>query len=112
MAVNEESRHHLYQSLEETLGHEDATVLMEHLPPVGWADVATKRDLDLRFANLEERLDLRFAAMDARFSVVEGRIANLENGIERIRSEFRTTMLAVMSMMVVLVAAVVAAVKL
>jgi hypothetical protein len=36
----------------------------------------------------------------------------LENGIERIRSEFRTTMLAVMSMMVVLVAAVVAAVKL
>jgi hypothetical protein len=42
----------MYSRLEAVLGHEEATVLMEHLPPVGWADVATKRDLDLLDARL------------------------------------------------------------
>ncbi len=46
MTVDERSRHALYRKLEEILGREDATTLMEHLPPVGWAGVATKRDLD------------------------------------------------------------------
>lgn len=46
MAITEESRHLLYRRLETTLGREEATVLMEHLPPVGWADVATKTDLE------------------------------------------------------------------
>ncbi|MGH9037502.1 MAG: hypothetical protein ACRD0O_17230 [Acidimicrobiia bacterium] len=46
MALDERSRHELYLKLEELLGPESATALMEMLPPVGWADVATKRDLD------------------------------------------------------------------
>ena len=46
MVVDERSRHALYQKLEEVLGREEATTLMEHLPPVGWADVATKRELE------------------------------------------------------------------
>lgn len=36
----------MYVRLEDALGREAALILMEHLPPVGWADVATKRDLD------------------------------------------------------------------
>jgi hypothetical protein len=32
---------------EEVLGHEQATVLMEHLPPTGWGDLARTRDVDL-----------------------------------------------------------------
>ena len=46
----------MYKHLEDLMGAEDAGVLMEHLPPVGWADVATKRDLDM--LRLEWRADL------------------------------------------------------
>jgi len=47
MSIDERSRHEMYQRLEAVLGVEAASTLMEHLPPVGWADVATKRDLEL-----------------------------------------------------------------
>ncbi|MGH9135629.1 MAG: hypothetical protein ACRD0G_01110 [Acidimicrobiales bacterium] len=59
MAITEERRHQLYTKLEQVLGREEATVLMEHLPPVGWADVATKRDLDGLEARLEARLEAK-----------------------------------------------------
>ena len=52
MAISEHARHELYRRLEDLLGGEAATTLMEHLPPVGWADVATKRDLEV----MEQRL--------------------------------------------------------
>lgn len=54
MTIDERTRHDLFLRLEEVLGPQEATTLMEHLPPVGWADVATKQDL--------ERLELRFDA--------------------------------------------------
>ena len=46
MALDERARHELFLRLEEALGPESAETLMEMLPPVGWADIATKRDLD------------------------------------------------------------------
>src|SRR5438874_12850677 len=57
MAVDEAARHRLYERLEQVLGTEEATILMEHLPPVGWADVATKRDLDALAAITRRDLD-------------------------------------------------------
>jgi len=67
MVLDERSRHQLYLRLEEVLGDEAATTLMEHLPPVGWADVATKHDLVLLKRDLdalEQRLELRFEALE------------------------------------------------
>jgi len=57
VALTEESRHQLFQRLEELLGLEEASTLMEMLPPVGWADVATTRDLDQLESRLEARMD-------------------------------------------------------
>lgn len=51
--VTEEKRHHLYRRLEEVLGEEEATTMMELVPPVGWADVATRHDVGQKIDNLE-----------------------------------------------------------
>jgi hypothetical protein len=73
MAIGEHSRNELYRRLEEMLGAEAAATLMSYLPPVGWADVATKRDLDA----LEERIGLRFASVDHQFAAVDQRFTSV-----------------------------------
>jgi len=57
MAISEEDRHHMYLKFEEVLGAQVAHTVMEHLPPVGWADVATKRDLDAQSVLMKHDLD-------------------------------------------------------
>jgi hypothetical protein len=56
MAVDERSRLQLADAAKRAFGDDAGITLMELLPPVGWADVATKQDL----AILEARLDARF----------------------------------------------------
>ena len=46
MAVSEQRRHQLHEWVWASAKEGVAATLMELLPPVGWADVATKRDLD------------------------------------------------------------------
>lgn len=70
MAITDESRHELYKRLEEMMGRTHATTLMEHLPPVGWADVATRQDLEhLRVATRQDLAQLR-EVMDVRFETI------------------------------------------
>ena len=40
----EAGRHHLYETVKHAWGEDNADELMSLLPPVGWADVATKTD--------------------------------------------------------------------
>lgn len=63
MAVDEHARHRFYNRAVEVFGEEEATILMAHLPPGGWPNLATKQDLlQLRqdveqgFLHLEARL--------------------------------------------------------
>lgn len=78
MAIDERARHELHRKLEEVLGPEEAATLMSHLPPVGWADVATKHDL----AQLEERVNMRFDMVDRRFEAIDQRFDSMEERID------------------------------
>lgn len=66
MVIDERSRHDMFSRLEQVLGKEHAAVLMEHLPPVGWADVATKRDLAELRAYFDATLNARLEATEQR----------------------------------------------
>jgi hypothetical protein len=56
MELDERTRQELFRRLDDVLGPQYAEALMSYLPPVGWADVATKRDLDLMSAKFEAML--------------------------------------------------------
>ena len=69
--ISEGDRHQLYSRLEEVLGGPEASTLMGYLPPLGWADVATKDDLRLLRAD-----------MDVRFSHVDTKIAEVASAVQ------------------------------
>jgi hypothetical protein len=78
MSVTESERHQLFTWFEEHMGHERAATMMNLVPPVGWADVGTRHDLDeldsritLRIDSLEEKLDYKFEALGHRFEALE-----------------------------------------
>jgi len=45
--ITETARHDMLIALESAIGKEAAMTMADHLPPVGWADVATKHDIDI-----------------------------------------------------------------
>jgi hypothetical protein len=73
MAITDEDRNHLYNTLRETLGAKDAARMMDLLPPVGWADVARRQDVD----HLERTIERRFGEMERRFGDIDRRFSEL-----------------------------------
>jgi hypothetical protein len=108
MALDERSRHELYLKPEQVLGSDPASVLMEMLPPVGWADVATKRDIDGLAAATKRDIDGLATAtkrdIDALAAATKTDISSLAAAVEtlehRLRAEFanqtRTIVLAML----------------
>ena len=93
MTIDERSRHALYLRLEEVLGADEAGTLMDHLPPVGWADVATRRDVDGASVLLRSEMASEFAAvrseMASEFAAVRRDITVLQSDVVGIRTEMR-----------------------
>jgi regulator of protease activity HflC (stomatin/prohibitin superfamily) len=81
MAVDEAARHQLYNSLEATLGPEPTSTLMSLLPPVGWADVATKQDLAALENNLRTAIDSEVGGLCAEFAAVRIEMAQLRSDL-------------------------------
>ena len=92
MPVTEHERHQLFTWFEQHMGSERAATMMSLIPPVGWGDVATRRDIELlqreieslrnEIGLLEGRLESR---LEARFD------AKLEAKLGQLRSELLRT---------------------
>lgn len=119
MAISEESRHRLYGRLEEVLGEEQAATLMEHLPPVGWADVATRRDLDHLGGALRSEMAVLGTELRSEMAVLAGELrvemavlggelrvemgameSRLRSDLARVRSDVRTLFLGLVGLQV------------
>jgi hypothetical protein len=98
MPVDERARHKLYLAVEHQLGPDNAETLMTLLPPVGWADVATRGDID----SLEHRID----SLERRMESLERRMETLEAAI---RGQTRTFVGWLLASQATLVSVVVAA---
>jgi len=94
MAVTERSRHEMVKRLEEALGEEAAMTLVEHLPPVGWGDVARRSDLAAFDPRLEqihrrfEEVDRRFEEVDRRFDQVDARFEEVDRRFDQVDARF------------------------
>jgi hypothetical protein len=105
MAITDAERHRLHTKLDEVLGEDDAAVLISHLPPSGWSDVARTRDLehlearvagqvdrlDGRIDRFEEHMDHRFALVDARFSRIDERFNTMDERFNTMEARFDAT---------------------
>jgi hypothetical protein len=74
MSVSEHERHQLFTWFEEHMGSERAATMMSLLPPTGWGDVATRRDLELLEARIDAKLDQLEARFEARFEAKLGQV--------------------------------------
>lgn len=103
MSSGEADRLTLHQTLRGLMPENVADILMAHLPPVGWSNVATKDDINLlrmemnqRFTLVDEKFkqidprftttDERFKQIDARFDQIDARFDRLETKIDQLAS--------------------------
>lgn len=113
MTIDERRRHEMYLSLEESLGREAADTLMQHLPPVGWAEVATKADIEGLRAATKADIEVLRVATKKDFESVRVEIESSKNGIlAEMHRSLRNQALAMMTVFGVLNGVIFTALKL
>ena len=99
MALTEQQRTTIYNSLADTVGPQEAEFLMAQQPPGGWEQFATKQDLhtafvelnakiDVGFAQLREQLAEQFAAIETRFAAVDNQFAEVKEQFAEVKEQF------------------------
>ena len=92
MANNEDDRFRLHQHLEEVLGRDDANTLMEHLPPTGWANIATKDDVEHLRVSTTHHLDQLRAQMVHEFELRDVQFERIEQRFDSFRLQMKADM--------------------
>ncbi len=87
MTLTETRRFEMHLGLKHRLGDDVADSLMEHLPPVSWADVARRTDVE----HLRSYMDARFDAVDARFDAVDARFDAVDVRFDSIEARLGST---------------------
>ena len=83
---DETARFELHEGLREALGDARGDTLMSLLPPAGWADVATKHEVDALGDRLDARMDGFDAKMDALGDRLDARIDAVHVAIDALRA--------------------------
>ena len=89
MSSGEADRLTLHQTLRGLMPENVADILMAHLPPVGWSNVATKDDINLLRVEMNQRftlVDEKFKQIDTRIDRVDSRLDRLETKIDQLAS--------------------------
>lgn len=79
----------MHSKLETVLGEREAGILMEHLPPAGWGDVATRRDVEQLGSTLRSEFNAGFAELR---SETRTEFANVHGEIAELRGEMHTAL--------------------
>ena len=75
MTTTERRRDDLHHRLDDVLGPDHATTLMDHLPTVPWRDLATREDVQ----RLRSEMEVRFDQMDLRLERIVNRLDHLDD---------------------------------
>ncbi|MDQ3351052.1 MAG: hypothetical protein M3501_03690 [Actinomycetota bacterium] len=91
MSITEYQRHQLFTWFEEHMGKDRATTMMNLVPPVGWGDVVTTRDLQLHRAETKQDLLEFRLAVEADMTSMRHEIAATRHEIAAAESRLGRT---------------------
>ena len=96
LTIAEHDRWLLHNRLRDVIGSQEADILMEHLPPAGWNNLATKQDLELTTALLRQDLQSEISGFrqELKTEISEVR-QELKTEISEVRQELKTEISAV-----------------
>ena len=87
MTSTDNDRRILHSAFERTCGPRPAEILMEHLPPAGWRDLATKSDVESASLLLRTDMEVEFGKVRTEFANVR---AEMATEFANVRTEMRT----------------------
>ena len=98
MTSTDNDRRILHSAFERACGQRPAEILMEHLPPAGWRDLATKSDVESASLLLRTDIEVEFGKVRTEFANVRAEMATefanvraeMKAEFANVRTEMRT----------------------